>query len=38
MKSHSPHTFCYPKVSPVVVAPSAHGPGTLHPAPRPAAR
>ena len=38
MKSHEPHQFSYPKVSPVVLATSAHAAGTLHPSPRPAAR
>jgi hypothetical protein len=31
------HYFTYPKVSPVVAAPSAHGAGALPASPRPAA-
>jgi hypothetical protein len=32
------HQFSYPKVSPVVAAPSAHGSGAQRPAPLPATR
>ena len=32
------HQFSYPKVSPVVAAPTAHGSGAQRPAPVPAIR